>query len=448
MRIVIIGNGVAGIEAALAVRAKDHQSSITIVSEESDYFFSRTALMYVLSGQLQRRELEPHPRDLYTRLSLRLSRARVVGIDLAQKSVRLADGKPQIPYDRLLIACGSRPRAAPWPGSALGGIGHFVTLRDLDWLEAEVGSRNAAERVERSDSARRRVHPAATGPRLIESPWVIGGGLIGIEVVETLLALGYRPRFALRDEWFWPISINAHEAGWIEARLREHGVELRSGASVERFEGEGRVSRIHLNGRAEPCDLAVVAIGVEPNTAWLEGSGIALEDGAIAVDEGLMTSAPDVFAAGDCAGILGAEGRRRPQQLWYTARDQGRVAGARLLGEPARYRPGMPYNSAKLMDIEFTTVGLVPPRGGGRSWTFEERGPVRSVLRLVVDGERVVGVNALGRRWDHSVFRRFIEEGLSVGQVIDRLPEAAFDTELVPPLVIPAADRARSAEVS
>lgn len=428
MRIVIIGNGVAGIEAALTVRAKDRRSSITIVSEESDYFFSRTALMYVLSGQLQRRELEPHPRDLYTRQDLRLSRARVVGIDLAQKSVRLADGEPQIPYDRLLIACGSRPRPPPWPGSELAGIGHFVTLPDLDWLEGEVGSRSAAKRV--------------------QHPWVIGGGLIGIEVVETLLALGYRPRFALRDEWFWPISINAQEAGWIEARLSEHGVELWPGASVERFEGEGRVSRVHLNGRAEPCDLAVVAIGVEPNTAWLEGSGISLEGGAIAVDEGLLTSAPDVFAAGDCAGILGPEGRRRPQQLWYTARDQGRVAGARLLGEDARYVPGMPYNSAKLMDIEFTTVGRVPARGAGSSWTFEERGAVRSMLRLVVEGERVVGLNALGRRWDHSVFRRFFEQGLSLAQVIDRLPEAAFDTELVPPLVIPAADRARGAEVS
>lgn len=429
MRIVIIGNGVAGIEAALAVRAKDRQSSITIVSEESDYFFSRTALMYVLCGQLQRRELEPLPRDLYTRLALSRSRARVVGIDLAQKSVRLADGIAPIPYDRLLIACGSRPRRPPWSGATLGGIGHFVTLADLDWLEGEVGSRGAAKSA-------------------AQHPWVIGGGLIGIEVVETLLALGYRPRFALRDEWFWPISIDRREAGWIEARLRSHGVELRAGASVEGFEGEGRVSRIRVGGRSEPCDLAVVAIGVEPNTAWLEGSGIALEDGAIAVDDGLMTSAPDVFAAGDCAGILGPEGRRRPQQLWYTARDQGRVAGARLLGEPARYAPGLPYNSAKLMDIEFTTVGHVPPRGGGHSWTFEERGPVESMLRLVVEGERVVGVNALGRRWDHGVFRRFIEEGLSLAHVIARLPEAAFDTELVPPLVIPAADRARGAEVS
>ncbi|MFO0723733.1 MAG: NAD(P)/FAD-dependent oxidoreductase [Myxococcota bacterium] len=417
LKIVIVGNGVTGMEAALAVRAADRRASLTIVSEESDHFFSRTALMYVLSGQLSRRDIEPFPRDLPTKLGFEICRARAVGIDPATKSVLLEGSHGSLTYDRLLIACGSRPRPPPWPGAAVEGIGHFVRLPDLDWLERELrpDRRNAAQK----------------------SPWVVGGGLIGLEVVETMLSLGYRPKMAIRDEWLWPVALDPREARFVEERLRAHGVELFAHANVERFVGSPRVQGIVLDGVEHKADLVVVAIGVEPNTAWLHGGPVPLEGGAIVVDEGLMTALPDVFAAGDCAGILGPDGRHAPEQLWYTARDQGRIAGQRLLGQDARYRPGVPYNSAKLMDLEYTTVGWIPPAGQGESWFHHEQGKVESTLRIVHEAGRVRGLSAIGRRFDHAVIRGWIEAGLSVGAVLDRLREAAFDSEFVPPLVIP-----------
>ena len=138
MRIVIIGNGVAGIEAALAVRSREPEWEVTLVSEESDHFFSRTALMWVFSGQMSQRDIEPLERDAYARLGFRRVRARATGIDVAEHRVMLAGGLPAIPYDRLLIACGSRPRPGPWPGSDARGVGHFVTMQDLEWYEREV----------------------------------------------------------------------------------------------------------------------------------------------------------------------------------------------------------------------------------------------------------------------------------------------------------------------
>ncbi|MBW2214349.1 MAG: FAD-dependent oxidoreductase [Deltaproteobacteria bacterium] len=136
MRIVIIGNGVAGMEAALAVRKREPSWEITLISEESDHFFSRTALMWVFSGQMSHRDIEPLERDAYQRLSFRRVRARATGIDIVSRRVSFAGGHEPVSYDRLLIASGSRPRQGPWPGSEARGVGHFVTLQDR-WRATE-----------------------------------------------------------------------------------------------------------------------------------------------------------------------------------------------------------------------------------------------------------------------------------------------------------------------
>lgn len=453
MRVVIVGNGVAGIEAALTLRAKDRTAAITLVSEESDHFFSRTALMYVLAGQMSHRDIEPHARDLYDRLRLERVRARAIGLDSDQRLLHLAGGLPPLPYDRLLIACGSRPRPAPWPGASLRGVGHFVTLQDLEWLEHELDGAPRS-RPPRHDAHLARSTPDSPyvlrRPSWLErraapkNPVVIGGGLIGIEVIETLLARGYRPLFLIREDWFWPVALDHREAAWVASRLIEHGVEVRLLSDLDRLEGDTQenISRIVLkDGQTHACDLAVVTIGVVPNTGWLQDSGLELENGAIVVDQGLAASAPGVFAAGDCAAVLQRDGRRRAEQLWYTARDQGRIAGQRLAGETASYARGTWYNSAKLMDLEYTTAGLVPQARPGTidptQWYFEERGKVRSTTRFVTEGGVVTGFNALGRRWDHSVLCRWIEERRPLAWVLQHLSEAAFDTEFVPPLILP-----------
>ena len=122
--------------------------------------------------------------------------------------------------------------------------------------------------------------------------------------------------------------------------------------------------------------------------------------------------------------------------------DQGRIAGRRLLGDTTEYRRGTWYNSAKLMDVEYTTAGLVNFRLDGETeWFHEETGRVRSTLRIVMRQGRVVGFNALGRRWDHEVWIRWIEERRDLAYVLDHLQDANFDTEFVPPLRLPASAR-------
>ncbi|HSN84340.1 MAG TPA: NAD(P)/FAD-dependent oxidoreductase [Polyangiales bacterium] len=453
MRVVIIGNGVAGMEAALCVRGRQPDWDVTIVSEESDHYFSRTALMWVFCGQMSQQDIEPLERDAYERLGFRRVRARAVGLDTDEKKVLLAGGLEPLDYDRLLIASGSIPRPGPWPGSDLRGTGHFVTMQDLAWYEAEVhGGESRGGRPPRHDAHlarttekspyRFREAAAARRGRLAERPAVIGGGLIGIEAIEIAVASGLRPHFFIREDWFWPIALEPRESAWIGERLTEHGVQVHLDHEVEAIEGDdaGNVQGVRTDRGVYDADCVVVAIGVMPNTEWLRDSSIELDEraGGIIVDECLNTSAKDVFAAGDCAAVRWFEGSVRPEQLWYTARDQGRIAGRRLLGDEVQYERGIWYNSAKLMDIEYTTVGLVNWNvEREQNWFYEEEGRVRSTTRIVVQDDRVVGFNLLGRRWDHSVLIRWLEQRRSLDWVLDHLERARFDTELVPRLRIP-----------
>jgi hypothetical protein len=193
-----------------------------------------------------------------------------------------------------------------------------------------------------------------------------------------------------------------------------------------------------------PGDLVVGAIGVMPNTGFLADSGIALSrGGAIETDDALRASVPGVWAAGDCANVTWFDASRRPEQLWYTARDQGRAAARSMLGDEVAYRRGTWYNSAKFFDLEYTTAGWVPvilnpadnspvdPGPEVRCWFQRVPGRPES-QRIVLRGERVVGFNMLGSRWNHEPLLEWIHERRTLDWVLPRLGEAQFDEELSP----------------
>jgi NADPH-dependent 2,4-dienoyl-CoA reductase/sulfur reductase-like enzyme len=430
MHYAILGNGVAGMEAALGLRRQDARARITLVSDEHDHFFSRPALMYVLCGQLDLRGTEPYDRRFYERMRFERVRGRVTTLDAGRRTLVLADGRT-LGYDSLLLAAGSRARPGPWPGTVGPGVHAFVTLRDLDALDRD----------------------ARPGRRGV----VIGGGLIGVEVAEVLLRRGLSVTFVIREDWYFPMALDAQESAIVAEHMRAHGCDVRLGAGVARIDrgADGSVHAVALaDGGTIPCDLVVVAIGVVPDTGFLAASGLRLSaGGAIEVDDALRTSAPDVWAAGDCANVTWADGRRRPEQLWYTARDQGRVAARSMAGEDVTYRRGAWYNSAKFFDLEWTTAGWVPalidwdntpldPGPGYRTWF--QRVPGRAASqRIVLKDDRVAGFNLLGSRWNHEPLLEWIEAGRTLDWVLAHMREAQFDEELAEPFrVLPDAARA------
>ncbi len=408
MDIVIIGNGVAGITCAFTARDRDPGARITVVSGETDYFFSRTALMYAFQDRLNRRDLEPHERAVYDRKRISRVRDWVVDLDAGAGQVRL-EGGASLPYDRLVFAVGARPRVLHWPGvdAVRDGLVHFVSMQDLD----------ACERL--TPSTRQAV--------------VVGGGLIGIELVECLAYHGVQVTFLVREPYYWPVALGREEAEFVARHMRSHGVDVRLADEMERVEVDraGRVAGVVTRSGAKlPCQMLGITAGVTPNVDRLAAFQDAPAVGrGVLVDETLETGLPGVFACGDCAEIRRPDGTTFNELIWYSAKRQGQVVGHNLFGDRRPYHPPTFFNSSKFFDIEYTTVGeVMRAPAGARSIYLQMPGADISV-RVVHDGDRVLGFNMLGSRWNHEVLERWVEERRAPEYVMARLEQAQYDVE-------------------
>ncbi|MBN4056987.1 FAD-dependent oxidoreductase [bacterium AH-315-J21] len=412
MHYVIIGNGVAGINAAGSVRMRDSGAKITIISSESDHFFSRTALMYVFCGQMSAEDVEPYERDLYARKNYERVRGRVASVDSGAKNLTMTSGEV-VSFDSLLIASGSVPFMVDYPGIDLDGVGNFVTWQNLEWLTGKAKTaRNAI---------------------------IVGGGLIGIESLEILHLAGIKTTMVVREDSFWPIAFSKAEGEMITEHVRSHGTEMLLATETAEIVGEnGRVAALKTkDGQTLDADLIVFAIGVKPQTEFLKNSGIELSDrGGIIVDEKLATNVPDIWAAGDCTSVVWFNGVRRPEQLWYTGRDQGKVAGFNMSAtdsERKDYKRKTFYNSAKFFDIEYTTAGYVNFNfDGERDWYQCDLAKETSQRITYMPDGSVIGFNMLGSRWDHRPLVKWVEEKRDIKWVLEHLHEACFDEEFAP----------------
>jgi len=171
--------------------------------------------------------------------------------------------------------------------------------------------------------------------------------------------------------------------------------------------------------------------GVSPNVAVLEGSGVETGRGVL-VDGRLRTSVPDVFAAGDCAEIrTDGEGRNVIQQVWYTGKKQGEFVASVIAGQDAHdYEPGIWFNSAKFLDLEYHTYGKVNLNVPGEKNLFWEHASGKHAVRIVYTEEGVIGFDTIGLRWRHEVCERWLRGRLSPREVIERIDEASFEPEL------------------
>ena len=324
MHAAIIGNGITGVTAARAVRRRDPDARITLISGESDHPFSRPALMYLYMGELAWSDVKPWPDELWARERIELVRGWVTRIDVERKRLVL-DGHRGLSFDRLLLATGSRPNRFGWPGQDLAGVGGMVSLADLAELESLSGGLQRAA--------------------------VVGGGLIGVELAEMLRSRGVAVSLLVREAHYWNNVLPDDEAKLIDAVIRSHGVDLRLGTELREIvdDGHGRAGAVvdSAGTRSEVGYVGLTA-GVSPSVSVCAGTAIETGRGVL-VDRQLRTRAPDVWAAGDCAEIVTPEGERNlVQAVWYTGRFQGEIAGANLCGEGLEYHPGIWFNSAKV----------------------------------------------------------------------------------------------------
>ena len=403
MHHVIIGNGVAGVSAARTIRRRDDSARVTLISDEHSHFYARTALMWIYMRQLTLRDTEPFERWYWKEQRLELKQGRVIRIHTASRSLTLEGGET-VAYDRLLLAVGGKANMFGWPGQDLDGVCNMTTLQDLERLEA-------------------------VRPRL-ERAVVVGGGLVGIELVEMMLHHHVPVTYLVREPWYWDMALSEQEATLVQDQMREQGVDLVLGDEIAEIRGKGRVEKLLTNKGAElPCQMVGIAVGVGSRISLAKEAGLEVDRG-IVVDASFRTSAPDVYAVGDCAQInLPGEERPRLEKLWYTAQKHGLVAARAMLGEQAAYAPGIPYNSAQFLSLDYVTVGWMKRTRPELEEHFENPSGTRDSVRISHADGRVMGFSMLGSRWNAGVLIRWIDQRRSPKWVRENLAQAVFNEE-------------------
>jgi len=331
MKYVIIGNSAAGIGAVEGIRHIDKTGEITIITNEPHHTYSRPLISYLLLGKVTREGIKYRNDNFYADYNCTLlANTTVTGIDSVAKNVVLQDGK-KIPYDKLLVATGSSPFVPLFEGlETVWDQCTFMSLDDADKLESML---NEDKRV-----------------------LIIGAGLIGLKCAEgilkrvrhiTVLDLAPRVLSSILDD---------QGAKLVQNHLESKGIEFRLSANVKNFQ----INRAFLdNGGSIDFDILVLAVGVRPNTSLL--SGIAKIDRGIVVNEKSETTAPDIYAAGDCTQTLDvSSGQNKVMALLPNAYMQGECAGINMTGSAvggACFDKAIPMNAIGFLGLHVITAG-------------------------------------------------------------------------------------------
>lgn len=406
--IVIIGNGIAGSTASRYIRKySDH--TITMISDETEYPFSRTALMYIYMGHMKKEHTKLYEDWFWGKNRIQMVKARVKNMQPTEKKIVL-DNDEQIKYDKLIIASGSKSNMFDWPGQNLQGVQGLYFMQDLDKMETATQSG-------------------------IQRAVIVGGGLIGVEMAEMFFSRKIPVTFVVRERSFWNEVLPEEESAMINQHLLEHGIDLRLNTEIKEIKGtDGRVTSVILKDGEEeiPCNFVGITVGVSPNIDFVKPSGIQTHKG-IVVNSYLQTSVEDVFAIGDCAELtLPKPGRRSIEPIWYTGRIMGKTVAKTICGEETMYDPGVWFNSAKFFDIEYQVYGDIPAKTPNHiSTLFWQHPKENKSIRLNFDKTtgKILGFNLLGIRYRHKVCEKWIIENTHIEAVLKNLSLANFDPE-------------------
>ncbi len=397
MRFVIIGAGPAGVRAAETLAENTPGADLTLVSGEPGEPYARMAIPYILSGAIgedgarQRRELH-HLEHLGIRYLNRRALQVHVGAGGGQGGqVDLDDGS-RLDYDRLLVATGSSPMPPPLPGTDLAGVTSCWTL----------------------DDAR------AIAPRLVPGARVVmlGAGFVAGVCMKSLVTSGARLSVvAGRSGQILRSMMTPQGSAILQRWLERRGVDVITQGGILRIEAG---PRLVMDTRSIDADLIILATGVRPNVAFLEGTGVEVRSG-IVVDDRMRTSVPGIYAAGDVAqGRDFSTGQWVVHALQPTATEHGRVAGLNMAGKDLAYRGSLSMNVLDTLGLISHTFGLWDGSAGGD--VAELADPENSLYtRLCFDGDLLVGAITIGHPQHVGAIRGLIQSHRHLGVWKERL---------------------------
>ncbi len=336
MNYVIIGNGIAGVRAAEAIRELDRSGRLSMVAEETMLPYCRPMISLLLEGRIPSDRLPIRTADFYQRLHIHATTGvQVNRIDPDERRVVLDNGQT-LNFDRLLIASGAAPRPLKVPGHDLAQIFYMRTVDQVQTM--------------------RQVLPG------VRRVLVLGGGLVGFKAAGALLQQGREVTMLISSAYPLSMQVDAKAGTLLLDELRRHGLKVLVNTDVTAFEGRDRVTGAILsNGRRLPCDMVVVGKGVLPALSFVPRTHIKVDLG-IMVNEFQETSLPGIYAAGDVAETMDVA-RRRPwvNAIWPEAAIQGCIAGWNMAGHRVPSNGSLSRNVIRIFDLNVMTAGLVNP---------------------------------------------------------------------------------------
>ena len=389
-RVVVLGNGIAGVTAADHVRRRHPLAEIDLVADEPHHLYNRMGIARLIYGRSAMQGLYLNPDAWYEEHAVTpWLNTRARSIDRIRQTVELGTGE-SLRYDRLILATGSRSFVPAIDG--FGGPGSFV----LRTAEDALGLRAFTQR-----------NGAATAV-------VAGGGLLGLEAAYALHKLGLRVTVLERGDRLLRRQLDARASALLHAYLEGLGLAILCDAETAAVEGDGRVRMAHLaDGRGVEADVFLAAAGITPNAELARAAGLAVNRGVL-VDERMRTQDHAILAAGDVAEHAG-----RVHGLWPVAVAQAEVAADNAVGGRKEYRGSVPFTMLKVVGVELTSVGRFEEQAADEVIVLEE--PGGRYRKLVIEDGRIVGAILLGHSAEVAAVRTAIDRGFPVGGVMDAL---------------------------
>ena len=398
MKHLIIGAGPAGVVAAETLRKVDAQAEISIVGDEPEPPYSRMAIPYYLSDNVEEsgtylRDPDQHFKDL----NIEVVQGRVDKVDTGKKQVTLDDGSSR-GYDKLLIATGSHPISPPIPGLDLPQVHSCWTLED---------SRNI-------------INLAQSGSNVV----LIGAGFIGCIILEALVKRGVNLTVVETGNRMVPRMLDDKAGGLLESWCKGQGIDVHTSCSVESVTAaDGDQVEVSLSdGDKLSAALVITATGVKANIDLLEGTGIETDFGVL-VNNRMQSSDPDVYAAGDAAqGVDFSTGNQEVQAIQPTATDHGRIAALNMAGQGSEHHGTLNMNVLDTVGLVSCSFGLWMGVDGGDSAELYSPDEYQ-YINLQFDGNLLVGASTVGKTQHVGVLRGLIESKIDLGDWKQRLME-------------------------
>lgn len=404
---VIIGDGIAGSTAAETIREEDPDADIIVLTDEGEPLYNRILIKEFAKGKLPEAPIAIHELDWYDERDIDLHLdTHVTSIDTDTNHIRTHTGD-EIPYDKLLIATGGTPKQLPVPGSHGDGIHHFWTFQD---------ARNIRRDVEAADHG-----------------VVVGAGLLGIDLAAICGAQSVPAHYLMRGESWWRYALSEEGAEIIHDALRDINVTPVFNSGVDRFELDenGRVcGAIDRNGDHYPADFVGIAIGLDFNTEFLQGTTVELDDG-IVVDQYMQTADEDIYAAGDITRFFDVITQSYEQNgSWGSAKTQGQVAARNMVADGA-HEEFRWVSSYSITHFDFPFLSFGHPTVGDDY--IERSYDDGSWRRLALKNEKIIGGVLIGDLAPQTVYKRLIREEIPVGSHTEELLAKQVEADAIAP---------------